>query len=69
MQNGILKKGFVLGIILLFFGASIIPTAISTTRSLEPRDNHSILDDGRGYLLITDSTSDTVGMYNPYDGT
>jgi hypothetical protein len=69
MQYNILKKGFVIGIILLFFGASLIPTTLSTTRSLEPRDNCSIMDDERGYLLITDSTSDTVGMYNPYDGT
>jgi hypothetical protein len=69
MKNNMFRKGFVVGIILLFFGASTIPTALSIRESVEQRNNRSAIDYNRGYLLITDSTSDTVGMYDPNDGT
>jgi len=65
MKKPTYRKGIVVGLIVLFFGASVIPGAFSVlhlSKSVPISGN-------RGFLLIPDSTTKTVGMYDPSDGT
>ncbi len=67
MKKQIYKKGIVVGLLVLFFGASVIPAAISITQP--PKSE--LLSPNRGFLMIPDSATGakSVGMYNPIDGT
>ena len=69
MKNKIISKGLVFGIIVIFFGAGIISTASNINERVKQNDYRSNVNFNQEYLLITDSTSDTVGKYDPYDGT
>ena len=69
MKNKIMSKVIAFVIIILFCGASIISTASSINECVKRNDNRSTIDFNQEYLLIPDSTSGTVGKYNPYDGT
>ncbi len=64
MKRQLYKKGIVVGLIVLFFGASAIPAAFSTTQPTKTEP----LPPGRGFLMIPDSLTKSVGMYSPSDG-
>ena len=65
MKKQMYKKGIVVGLIVLLFGASVISGALSETRLSKGVP----LPGNRSFLLIPDSTAKSVGMYNPSDGT
>jgi hypothetical protein len=64
----IATKLIVIGTILLFCAATIMPTVVSINEENQQR-NQKTIPFQRGYLLIPDSTADTIGMYDPDDGT
>ncbi len=65
MKKQLYRKSIVVGLLVLFFGASVIPAAITMTQisKIAP------LPGDRGFLLIPDSTAKSVGMYDPFEGT
>ncbi|KYK23166.1 hypothetical protein AYK25_02175 [Thermoplasmatales archaeon SM1-50] len=65
MKKHIFKKGIVVGLIILFFGASVIPASFGITQL----SKNEPLSPNRGFLMIPDSTAKSVGMYNPSNGT
>ena len=65
MKKQIYKKSIVVGLLVLFFGASVIPAAFSITQPSKSEP----LSPNRGFLMIPDSLAKSVGMYNPADGT
>ena len=83
MKKYLLSKTLVIGVIILFVGASVIPSSVgvidglSTVKDLTGEcenlgslENIPInLNRPTDFLLIPDSTADTVGMYDVYDGT
>jgi len=64
MQEHLLKQKLVFGTILLFLGASIIPTVGGSYQTIQQSQSNQI-----SLLLIPDSTADTVGTYDANDGT
>ena len=69
MQKSVVKKCLVGSIMLVFLTATIIPSALGITQTTGQRTNQRPAGDGISYLMIPDSTADTVGKYDAYDGT
>jgi len=54
---------------LVFLTATITPSALGITQTTGQRTNQRPAGDRISYLMIPDSTADTVGKYDAYDGT
>ena len=55
-----IRKVLFLGVLLVLMGALAVPAGARTTTAATGRS---------AVLLIPEITGDTVGMYDPYDGT
>jgi hypothetical protein len=76
MIHKITFKGFVLTLILFIVGTAFIQITLANVDEFTGKNKVPIIQQeqfrvsrGNPVLLIPDSTSDTVGMFDPYDGT
>jgi hypothetical protein len=69
MQKSVIQKYLVGSIMLVFLIATIIPSALGVNQTTTQRTNQRPAGYEISYLLIPDSTADTVGKYDANDGT
>jgi PKD repeat protein len=71
MENGIVKKSFVVAILLLFLGAAVLPnTSADTMTSTQAGETNLLRSDLVGYWALDEGTGTTVHDYsgNGFDG-
>lgn len=54
---------------LAFLTATIIPPALGINQTIKQSNDKQPVNSDISYLMIPDSTADTIGKYNAYDGT
>jgi len=69
MRKKLVQRILVGSLMLVFFTATIIPSAFASNQTTEQNKNQRPTGTEIAYLLIPDSTADTVGKYDAYDGT
>lgn len=69
MQKSIVQKCILGSIMLVFFTATIIPSTLGGNHLTEQSTNQQPADAEISFLMIPDSTADTIGKYDANDGT
>ena len=69
MKKKLIQRIIIGSLVLVFFTATIIPSAFGGYQITEQNKNQRPEGTKVAYLLIPDSTLDTVGKYDAYDGT